>query len=134
MFACWLGGTGGGSRREKIRDQRKRSVDFSQQAADAVWQLAALWCACRCLQAGWCFSRSSLLRPAHSQPARSDSPSDLCVCVCAGLCCVWCSPSASTTAVHNNPQLLLLENVRFYKQETKNDPEFAKKVCSLCVV
>eukprot|EP00878_Enallax_costatus_P030530 GHUV01033242.1.p1 GENE.GHUV01033242.1~~GHUV01033242.1.p1 ORF type:complete len:132 (-),score=38.26 GHUV01033242.1:236-631(-) len=26
-------------------------------------------------------------------------------------------------------QLLLLENVRFYKEEEKNEPEFAKKVC-----
>jgi hypothetical protein len=25
-------------------------------------------------------------------------------------------------------QVLVLENVRFYKEETKNDPEFAKKV------
>ena len=25
-------------------------------------------------------------------------------------------------------QLLVLDNVRFYKEETKNDPEFAKKV------
>ena len=25
-------------------------------------------------------------------------------------------------------QVLILENVRFYKEETKNDPEFAKKV------
>lgn len=28
-------------------------------------------------------------------------------------------------------QLLLLENVRFYKEEEKNDPEFAKKVRKL---
>jgi len=27
-------------------------------------------------------------------------------------------------------QVLVLENVRFYKEETKNDPEFAKKVPS----
>ncbi len=29
-------------------------------------------------------------------------------------------------------QLLLLENVRFYKEEEKNDPEFAKKVRLRC--
>lgn len=28
-------------------------------------------------------------------------------------------------------QLLLLENVRFYKEEEKNDAEFAKKVSSM---
>ena len=26
-------------------------------------------------------------------------------------------------------QILILENVRFHPEETKNDPEFAKKVC-----
>ncbi len=26
------------------------------------------------------------------------------------------------------PQILVLENVRFYKEETKNDPGFAQKV------
>lgn len=26
-------------------------------------------------------------------------------------------------------QVLVLENVRFYKEETKNDPGFAEKVC-----
>ncbi|MCX7766639.1 MAG: phosphoglycerate kinase, partial [Candidatus Sumerlaeia bacterium] len=29
-------------------------------------------------------------------------------------------------------EVLLLENVRFYKEEEKNDPEFAKKLASLC--
>ncbi len=28
------------------------------------------------------------------------------------------------------PQLLLLENVRFYKEEEKNEADFAKKVCA----
>jgi phosphoglycerate kinase len=30
-----------------------------------------------------------------------------------------------------NGSVLLLENVRFYKEEEKNDPEFAKKLASL---
>lgn len=30
----------------------------------------------------------------------------------------------------SNGQVLLLENVRFYKEETKNDPEFAKKLAT----
>lgn len=30
-----------------------------------------------------------------------------------------------------NGGVLLLENVRFYKEEEKNDPEFAKKLASL---
>jgi phosphoglycerate kinase len=32
------------------------------------------------------------------------------------------------TAALKNGQVLVLENVRFYKEETKNDPEFAKKL------
>lgn len=31
----------------------------------------------------------------------------------------------------NNGDILLLENVRFYKEEEKNDPEFAKKLAAL---
>jgi len=31
----------------------------------------------------------------------------------------------------NNGDVLLLENVRFYKEETKNDPEFSKKLASI---
>ena len=33
----------------------------------------------------------------------------------------------------NALQLLLLENVRFYKEEEKNDAEFAKKVCVVMI-
>ena len=33
-----------------------------------------------------------------------------------------------------NGGILLLENVRFYKEEEKNDPEFAKKLASLADV
>jgi Phosphoglycerate kinase len=31
-------------------------------------------------------------------------------------------------------EVILLENVRFYKQETKNDPEFAKVTCHLLLL
>ena len=34
-------------------------------------------------------------------------------------------------AVLNDGELLLLENVRFHKEETDNDPEFARKLASL---
>lgn len=38
---------------------------------------------------------------------------------------------ASGTAAMQNGQVALLENVRFYKEEEKNDPEFAKKLASV---
>lgn len=34
----------------------------------------------------------------------------------------------SAVKATNNGQLILLENVRFYKEEEKNDAEFSKKV------
>ena len=34
------------------------------------------------------------------------------------------------TRSHLNTQVLLLENVRFYPEETKNDPIFAKKLAA----
>lgn len=37
----------------------------------------------------------------------------------------------SGTAAMQNGQVALLENVRFYKEEEKNDPEFAKKLASV---
>jgi hypothetical protein len=37
-------------------------------------------------------------------------------------------PSRQLPAAFHASQVLLLENVRFYKEEEKNDPEFAKKV------
>lgn len=37
---------------------------------------------------------------------------------------------SSKLATVNNGEVLLLENVRFYPEETKNDPEFAKKLAS----
>ncbi|MEA5579889.1 phosphoglycerate kinase [Nodularia harveyana UHCC-0300] len=37
---------------------------------------------------------------------------------------------ASQVSALQNGQVLLLENVRFYKEEEKNDPEFAKKLAS----
>ncbi|GBF94982.1 hypothetical protein Rsub_07483 [Raphidocelis subcapitata] len=37
---------------------------------------------------------------------------------------------ASAVASAKNGELLLLENVRFYKEEEKNDPEFAKKLAA----
>lgn len=46
-------------------------------------------------------------RPLSSQPAAPDTLPSVVPCL---------------------PQLLLLENVRFYPEEEKNDPEFAKKV------
>lgn len=36
-----------------------------------------------------------------------------------------------SVSVLPNGSVLLLENVRFYKEEEKNDPEFAKKPASL---
>jgi phosphoglycerate kinase len=33
-----------------------------------------------------------------------------------------------------NGSVLLLENVRFYKEEEKNDPEFAKKLASVAAL
>lgn len=36
-----------------------------------------------------------------------------------------------SVSVLPNGSVLLLENVRFYKEEEKNDPEFAKKLASL---
>jgi len=38
---------------------------------------------------------------------------------------------ASLVSKMNNGDVLLLENVRFYKEETKNDPEFSKKLASV---
>lgn len=40
------------------------------------------------------------------------------------------SAQAAVDAV-NDGEIVLLENVRFHKEETKNDPEFAKKLASL---
>ncbi len=37
---------------------------------------------------------------------------------------------AATVGALQNGQVLLLENVRFYKEEEKNDPEFAKKLAA----
>eukprot|EP00891_Asterochloris_glomerata_P008907 jgi/Astpho2/8907/e_gw1.00132.12.1_t len=37
---------------------------------------------------------------------------------------------AQKTKALKNGQVLILENVRFYKEETKNDPEFAKKLAA----
>ena len=44
-----------------------------------------------------------------------------------------CIGAAAETAVSKlqNGEVLLLENVRFYKEEEANDPEFAKKLASL---
>ena len=39
-------------------------------------------------------------------------------------------PVEEKLAQLQNGQVLLLENVRFYKEETKNDPEFAKKLAA----
>lgn len=38
--------------------------------------------------------------------------------------------TAAKVAALQNGQVLLLENVRFYKEEEKNDPEFAKKLAA----
>lgn len=38
---------------------------------------------------------------------------------------------AAKVGALNNGDVLLLENVRFYKEEEKNDPEFAKKLASV---
>ena len=38
---------------------------------------------------------------------------------------------AKAVAPLPNGGVLLLENVRFYKEEEKNDPEFAKKLASV---
>ena len=38
---------------------------------------------------------------------------------------------ASSVGAMQNGQVALLENVRFYKEEEKNDPEFAKKLASV---
>ena len=43
-----------------------------------------------------------------------------------GACGGWERPL--TSAPLRLRQVLVLENVRFYKEETKNDPEFSKKV------
>ncbi|MEP0872280.1 phosphoglycerate kinase [Trichocoleus desertorum AS-A10] len=44
--------------------------------------------------------------------------------------CVGDEAAAKVGALQNG-DVLLLENVRFYKEEEKNDPEFAKKLASL---
>ncbi|MBD2119405.1 phosphoglycerate kinase [Trichocoleus sp. FACHB-262] len=44
--------------------------------------------------------------------------------------CVGDETAAKVGALQNG-DVLLLENVRFYKEEEKNDPEFAKKLASL---
>ncbi|MGM3308019.1 phosphoglycerate kinase [Anabaena sp. WFMT] len=43
--------------------------------------------------------------------------------------CIGDDVAASVAALQNG-QVLLLENVRFYKEEEKNDPEFAKKLAA----
>ncbi len=40
----------------------------------------------------------------------------------------------AAVAAMNPSDVVMLENLRFYKQETKNDPEFAKKLASLADV
>lgn len=44
--------------------------------------------------------------------------------------CIGDEPAAKVAAM-NNGDVLLLENVRFYPEEEKNDPEFAKKLASV---
>ena len=44
--------------------------------------------------------------------------------------CIGDAVTSGTTAMQNG-QVALLENVRFYKEEEKNDPEFAKKLASV---
>jgi phosphoglycerate kinase len=44
--------------------------------------------------------------------------------------CIGDTVPAAVPAIKNG-DILLLENLRFYKQEEKNDPEFAKKLASL---
>lgn len=44
--------------------------------------------------------------------------------------CIGEEVEAKVDALENG-QLLLLENIRYYKEETKNDPEFAKNLSSL---
>lgn len=44
--------------------------------------------------------------------------------------CIGDEPTAKVAAM-NNGDVLLLENVRFYPEEEKNDPEFAKKLASV---
>jgi phosphoglycerate kinase len=44
--------------------------------------------------------------------------------------CIGDTVTAAVAAMKNG-DILLLENLRFYKQEEKNDPEFAKKLASL---
>jgi 3-phosphoglycerate kinase len=44
--------------------------------------------------------------------------------------CIGDSVTAAVAAM-NNGDILLLENLRFYKQEEKNDPEFSKKLASI---
>jgi phosphoglycerate kinase len=44
--------------------------------------------------------------------------------------CIGDEPTAKVGAM-NNGDVLLLENVRFYPEEEKNDPEFAKKLASV---
>ncbi len=44
--------------------------------------------------------------------------------------CIGDEPAAAVKAMSNG-DVLLLENVRFYPEEEKNDPEFAKKLASI---
>lgn len=41
---------------------------------------------------------------------------------------------ANTVGIMKEGDILLLENVRFYKEEEKNDPEFAKKLASVAEI
>ena len=70
---------------------------------------------CRCCRLGYaCRSRR-----LHARPL-------------AGWLLTWHTspwPRHPATPSHP-PQLLLLENVRFYKEEEKNEPEFAKKLAA----
>lgn len=43
--------------------------------------------------------------------------------------CIGAEVETAVKAMKNG-ELLLLENVRFYKEEEKNDPEFAKKLAA----
>jgi hypothetical protein len=65
--------------------------------------------------------------PEQSQQRHHDAVVIKTTCYYVGVLTCWCC-----LRTHNLPsccaQLLLLENVRFYKEEEKNDAEFAKKV------
>ena len=47
---------------------------------------------------------------------------------------IYLLPNINRVAALTPGQVALLENVRFYKEEEKNDPEFAKKLAALADV